>query len=257
VFVRRLALLASLILQPLPAFAWGPEGHEIVAQIAEDHLTPEARQIVWAMLDGASLASVSYWADEIRLSRPETARWHYVNFAEGTKDYVPARDCADKPGQGDCVIAAINRAVANLNRDDADQVEALKFLVHFVGDVHQPFHAVAIARGGNEIHVTFFGNRLKLHEVWDSGLIKHTDRTSQEYAKYLETTWIAGKDIAVLEKGTPVDWAFASRDIGEAALVPQGSALGQDYYGKYAPVVDSQLALAGLRLAKLLNDNLR
>jgi hypothetical protein len=255
-FVRRLALLALLILQPLPALAWGPKGHEIIAQIAEDHLTPEARQIVWAMLDGASLASVSNWADEIRLSRPETARWHYVNFAEGTEDYVPARDCADKLGQGDCVIAAIGRAVVDVTRDDASQVDALKFLVHFVGDVHQPFHAVATARGGNDIHVTFFGSRLKLHEVWDSGLIKHTGRTSEEYAKYLETTWIAGKDIPVLQQGTPVDWAFASRDIGEAALVPEGSALGQDYYVKYAPVVDSQLALAGSRLAKLLNENL-
>jgi S1/P1 Nuclease len=254
---QRLALFALLILQPLPALAWGPEGHEIIAQIAEDHLTPEARQIVWAMLDGASLASVSNWADDIRPSRPETARWHYVNFAEGAKDYVPARDCADIPGQGDCVIAAIGRAVADLTRDDASQVDALKFLVHFVGDVHQPFHAVATERGGNGIHVTFFGNRTNLHAVWDSGFIQHSRRTSEEYAKYLETTWITGKDVTVLAQGTPVDWAFASRDIGEAALVPQGSPLEQDYYVKYAPVVDGQLALAGLRLAKLLNENLR
>jgi hypothetical protein len=208
-------------------------------------------------VDGASLASVSNWADDIRPTRPETARWHYINFAEGAKDYVPARDCADIPGQGDCVIAAIERATAYLTRDDANQVDALRFLVHFVGDVHQPFHAVATERGGNGIRVTFFGNRTNLHAVWDSGLIQHSGRTFEDYAKYLETTWIMGEDLTVLSQGTAVDWAFASRDIGEAALVAQGSALGEDYYEKYVPVVDNQLALAGLRLAKLLNENLR
>jgi Fe-S-cluster-containing hydrogenase component 2 len=74
-------------------------------------------------------------ADEIRPDRPQTRRWHYVNCAEGTKEYVPARDCADKPCEGDCVIAAIGRAVVDLTRDDAFQIDALKFLIHFVGDV--------------------------------------------------------------------------------------------------------------------------
>ena len=87
-------------------------------------------------------------------------------------------------------------------------------------------------------------------------MIQHCGRTAEEYARYLETTWITGQDIAALSQGTPIDWAFASRDIGEAAIVAQGSALGQDYYEKYAPIVDSQLAFAGLRLARLLNENL-
>ncbi|MGH6753423.1 MAG: S1/P1 nuclease, partial [Bradyrhizobium sp.] len=156
-------LLASL---PRPAQAWGPDGHAIIAIIAENRLTPEARQTVKAMLDDASLASVSNWADEIRPLRRETSRWHYVNFADGSKDYIPSRDCQLVPGQGDCILAAIDRAIVDLNKDGGS-VDALKFLVHFVGDVHQPFHAVGFERGGNGIRVVAFGNRTNLHSVWD------------------------------------------------------------------------------------------
>ena len=253
----RIALIILLLSPSSPANAWGRDGHAIIAAIAEGRLTPEAHMQVYALLDGASLASVSYWADEIRPNRRETSRWHFINFAEGTTGYVPSRDCAYIQGQGDCIIAAIDRAMAELRTTEGKRIEALKFLVHFVGDVHQPFHAVATERGGNGIRVTFFGKRTNLHAVWDTDLIRQAGRTPETYAKYLESEWLRGKEIDAQSLGTPVDWALASRKLGEDAIVPQESQLTLPYYEKFSSVVDQQLALAGIRLAVLLNAALR
>lgn len=160
-----------------PAFAWGPDGHVIVANIAQGRLTPAAQAKVSAMLGGASLASVSNWADEIRPERRETSRWHFINFAEGATHYVPSRDCVFIEGQGDRIIAAIDRVLADLKRSDTSRIDALKFLAHFVGDLHQPFHAIATERRESGIRVSFFDKRTNLHAVWDSGLIAHATNT--------------------------------------------------------------------------------
>ena len=155
----RIALITALLLLPSLAFAWGPEGHAIIAQIAEDRLAPAARQQVDQLLDGDSLAVVASWADEIRIHRPDTAQWHFVDIPKNANDYDPARDCRPTP-RGDCIIAAIDRELAILRDASADKdkrAEALKFIVHFVGDLHQPLHcADDHDRGGNDVTVKFF-----------------------------------------------------------------------------------------------------
>ena len=159
-----------------PAWAWGQEGHSIVAEIAQRRLEPEPLQRVKGLLGGeVSLASVSNWADGVRGARPETYNWHFVDIPLGAETYDPVRDCTDTP-KGDCVIAEIQRAKSTLGDAAADQqarVEALMFLVHFVGDVHQPLHCVGDARGGNDVQVTLFGQHTNLHKVWDSAFIQH------------------------------------------------------------------------------------
>src|ERR1700731_4481412 len=157
-----LALLLLLVLGlPARALAWGSEGHRIVAEIAEQYLEPAtARQVreLLAIENATTLAQVSTWADEIRPQRRETARWHFVDIPihppPGTPAaYDPGRDC---PGN-DCVVAAIERFAAVLRDKTAaprERLEALKLVVHFVGDAHQPLHcADNNDRGGNAIHV--------------------------------------------------------------------------------------------------------
>jgi hypothetical protein len=132
---------------PLQALAWGEDGHRIIAEIAEQHLTmPTAARVrdLLATENVVSLPAISMWADYIRLQRPNTARWHYVDIPvhpiDGrSNDYDPARDCI----KDDCIVAKIDQ-FRNVLQDTrgsiTKRVEALKFLVHFAGDIHQPLH---------------------------------------------------------------------------------------------------------------------
>src|ERR1700761_6737475 len=130
--VRFTALLLLLVVNP--AFAWAPEGHQIVAAIAARELTPNARAQVSALLGGRADALMildSSWADEIRQQRPETSSWHYVNIEIGSQGYVSSRDCP----AGNCVVAQIERDIALLSNSRAPapaRKEALLFLIHFI-----------------------------------------------------------------------------------------------------------------------------
>jgi hypothetical protein len=169
------------------ARAWGPQGHVVVAMVAEDRLTPKTREAARKILFGAPLATSAIFADEYRVTHPETSRWHYVDIPFEETKYNEERDCAVLT-TGDCIIRAIERAktiVKDVSAKPFDRADALKYLVHFMGDLHQPFHAIERKlpdgkgdEGGNKVDVTFFGERTKLHALWDSGLILHTGRTA-------------------------------------------------------------------------------
>jgi S1/P1 Nuclease len=242
------------------AAAWGASGHSIVAEIAQRRLHPRALQAVKKLLGGEkSLASIASWPDDITLLRPDTTNWHFVNIPYDATDYVPARDCADTP-KGDCVINAIARSravLADARAPARQRAEALKFLVHFVGDVHQPLHcADRNDAGGNKVAVTFFGTSMSLHAVWDYGIIdKHTFDWGQ-YVDEIERDSVAGKDLARLQGGTPVQWALEAHKLAVDVVyvLPEDLKLSDDYYRSARPVVDRQLALAGVRLARLLNE---
>ena len=173
------AVTAFLLLLPHPqAWAWGNEGHRIIADIAWDHLNDATLQELRPFLGDNDLASISTWADDIRSERPETGPWHYVDIPPDSGGYEP-KDCPDD----NCVVAQINkfaRILGDPEQPFTARSEALKFLVHFVGDLSQPFHAMADARGGNDIPVTVFGSpqcgdyACNLHSVWDTELIRHT-----------------------------------------------------------------------------------
>jgi hypothetical protein len=166
----RLAL-ALLSATPSVALAWGSEGHQRIAEVAADLLTPAARAEALRLLalePGSTLASISTWADEIRT--PSTARWHYVNFERGACSYEAARECPE----GQCVVGALDAQLQLLARggDDIERLKALKWVVHLVADVHQPLHAAfGDDRGGNTFQVQAFGRGSNLHAVWDGGLI--------------------------------------------------------------------------------------
>lgn len=257
---RGLAIATTfLILLPHPqAWAWGSQGHRIIADIAWDHLTDTTLENLRPFLGDNDLASLSTWADDIRGGHPETGPWHYVDIPPESGGYDP-KYCPDD----NCVVARITR-FARILGDPAQpfpaRSEALKYLVHFVGDLSQPLHAMGDARGGNDVPVTVFGSTqcgeypCNLHGVWDSELIRHTGIREHRYVGQLEEMIVSGH----LQAGPvdPIAWANQSLQLGRQAWVqPQGN-IDEAYYQRERPVVDRQLALAGLRLAQVLNQEL-
>ncbi len=150
------------------ALAWGPEGHNLVARIAEAQLTPVARAKVQEILGpNVSMTSIASWADQVRRQRAESSPWHYVDIPIDKPHLDMARDCA----KGACVVAQIEADEAAL-RDPATPTlqrrESLMFLIHFIGDMHQPLHSADNKdKGGNDVHVIFFDRPANLHSTWD------------------------------------------------------------------------------------------
>lgn len=253
---RLLPMLALLSFLACPtALAWGPDGHRIVGELAERRLSEAALAHVAELLRDeadASLAGVSVWADEIR-RQPEwlhSQPWHYVNLPDLGCALDRQRDCPD----GDCVFGAIEtqrRILADADAERADRVHALKFLVHFVGDVHQPMHAgLRSDRGGNSYQVNVNGEGMNLHRVWDSVIVGRRGLSWQDYSDALEGG-------AACADGLPEQWAMEScRLIGANSLYPSGHIIDDGYLVQHRPLAEQRLRQAGIRLAALLEDAL-
>ena len=258
--------------------AWGPEGHHIVAQIALQRLTPEAKRATQDLLGAEDFVAVSTWADEIRSQRPETYNWHFVDIPYDQLNYLATRDCKPTP-QGDCVIAELDRArreLTDATLAKGKRAEALKWIIHLMGDLHQPLHAIDNHdRGGNDVFVSLAGQpppppgvNVNLHAVWDARLIAIREPDENKYVGLLATEFQA-QQIA----GSPIDfvaWAESSHQIAvEYVYVYPGFTpgtppdksrpveLNQEYQDKARLAIDHQLELAGVRLASVLNSAFR
>jgi hypothetical protein len=252
--MRAVIIVACLSVVATPAFAWGQNGHRVTGAIAEQHLTSQARQQVRALLGVETLAEASTWADEMR-SDPSpfwqsTANpYHYVTVPSG-KTYAQA----GAPPEGDAVTA-LTRFSATL-RDPrasvADKQLALRFIVHIVGDLHQPLHAGnGTDRGGNDRKVTYRGEETNLHSVWDTGLIEAQNLSYSEMAAWLGSK-ITPEMVASWNSADPNVW------IGESAAVrdqlyPTGDAISSRYAYEQLPTVKRRLQQAGVRIAAYLN----
>ena len=246
--LRLLLLLISCALST-PALAWGAQGHTVVATLAWQGLQPKARQEVARLLalePGQTLESVSAWADEHRSAA--TGAWHYVNFPRGTCSYEPLRDCPD----GQCVVAAIElqQAVLASRASDGERLKALKYLVHLVADVHQPLHAgYADDRGGNQFQLRAFMRGSNLHALWDSGLLRQMELDNTALVAVLQGLPPAagGRDLNVVQMAQESCRIVALPDF----YPPNG--VSDAYVQRFTPVVQQRLALAGARLAAMLN----
>jgi hypothetical protein len=285
--------LAILVGRPAPA--WGPEGHQVVARIAAGHLNSHARTEVAAIL-GVSISSaademarVSTWADEIRSAHKETASWHFVNIPRDQPNGKPSRFCP----KGNCVtfrIEDFRRRLAsgqpgpNMSSGPAEwtRSDQLKFLIHFVGDVHQPLHAVDNSdHGGNCIAVTSLrsGN---LHRAWDTTILERTDPDGIALARLLSAEYdaLASSEKSALGSGTPDEWASEAHRLAlrvayrhtkpsiplvrpevepidcahaPAAIRALRVRLSHRYIESARSVIEEQLLKAGVRLAAILN----
>jgi len=267
---KQIAALTLLMFLSTQLFAWGPRGHKIVGAIAQLHLTETARHNLQLLLGDASLASVANWADEIKNNRPETLGWHFVDIPKDAGTFSQSRDCyrpdekhpSSKDDHHNCIVDRISmfkQVLADQNASREDRIEALKFLVHFVGDIHQPLHAVEEGRGGNDIHVVEFGSpqcgkgRCNFHFVWDTALLEHTGLSEESYVARLQQL-IATGNLQPKAAGAPEDWANESYRWAQKVWLNEGGAVDEAYYQSNIGIVDERLALAGLRLAALLND---
>jgi hypothetical protein len=260
----QLALVLVLLLIPSTLHAWAREGHEIIAILAEQRLHPDVRDAVVALLEGTTFIQAASWADKVR--NLQTAPWHYVKIDITETEYDAARDCP----RDQCVIGQIERCrrtLANADGDTRKRQNALKYLIHFVGDLHQPLHAGQNEdHEGNDVQVEFIGETIdpyslqpwNLHAVWDSGILEVRDGDAHRYANRLNT-WLKSQPEGAFQEGSVVDWAMESHDIARdhVYVLPDDRKLGEDYYRANLPVVDQQLAKAGVRLAKLLNETLK
>lgn len=265
------ALVLAVILLPLSCLGWDRQGHRIIALVAEDHLDQSTKVMIQSLMGNNHLYSIASWADEIRKQRRDTAPWHFVDIPLGST-YDSERDCAQ---QQSCVVEKINDFIKVLTDKQASRerrAEALKFLVNLVGDIHQPMHAVREARGGNEIHVRFessyspcpgvgchFSLDTNLHALWDTfptlrmGPRQHIYSNDETvYARAVEEL-IRVNHLYLQDGGKPVEWANESARLAQKAWVKDGAELDERYYDEQIRVVDRQMALAGLRLAALLN----
>lgn len=247
------------------SWAWGREGHRLTALVAENYLTPDTRAAVQELLGKDSMADVASWADAYRQDHPETAKWHFADTPKSEATYNRDRDCPASPDPAstarDCVVDRIvyfEMRLADKSLSHDQRAEALKYLIHFLGDIHQPLHMIADARGGNDIHVTFMGSgqcgnfNCNLHGVWDDQMIDEHGFREKQYVAYLLSD-IQEHNWEKLAGGTPFQWANASHQYAVNAFAPDGALLTKDYYAEEIKVVDSQLALGGLRLARILN----
>jgi hypothetical protein len=246
-------LVAVLLCLPAAdALAWGDAGHRIISDIAWPRLAEGTRTRIRAILKSESPGDAAIWADGVTTEDGRDTRpLHYLDVPAGRERIELERDCPDF----ECVVGGILRyqeVLRNPEEPDA-QLPALKFVIHFVGDVHQPLHtAFADGEGGTRVRVRFFGRRTNLHWVWDVGLIERQPLAWRSDLLRRGQN-LDGVQLAAWSKLDPLAWARESNRIAGGIPYPRGE-LGDAYVEEFLPLVERQLLKAGTRLAALLNE---
>ena len=264
--MKKLAISLVCILMlfdPTDAFAWGAKGHDVVAAIAEQHLTPKTKRKINKLLDGRSIVYYSSWMDNIQNSPywengyNKTKTWHYANVDKGH-----TYETMTKNPDGD-VVTALEFLTKELtenydNLTDSMRVDYVKMIVHLVGDLHCPMHAGRLSdRGGNNVRVKWFGQRSSLHSVWDSKIVESARRWGyKEWTEHLDRA--DRKFRKSVMRGTYQEW-FKETVNGAASIYEYVEALGEEpnlsyqFVYDFSPLLEDRLMIGGYRLAYVLN----
>lgn len=251
--MRKIVLIALSLAAATPAYAWGPIGHRITGAIADENLSGLARANVRLLLGEEDLAEAATWPDDMKSDpsdfwQKQASPWHYVTVKGD--DYA----ASDAPSEGDA-MTALSRFTATLRDPKAsvdDKRTALRFIVHIIGDLHQPLHdGAGTDRGGNTVTVTWFGKQTNLHSVWDSGLIEQRSLSYSEYAHWLSRS-ITPEQVIAWNERDPKVWIHESIALRKT-IYPTDPALSWDYAYKHRGEVDDRLKRAGIRIAAYLN----
>lgn len=281
---KRGLLLILLVICARPMFGWGSVGHRVVATVAERRLeqtSPAALEKARELLrsnnnsrdcapcdDAKNLSAIASQPDDFRQDELAlvTRDWHFVNIEITHPTYEQERDCPN----GDCVVRRIDRMIEILrdkSRSNCDRESALIYLVHFMGDMHQPFHT-GFGRlpngdpdlGGNRVKVTLDGRETNLHSVWDSGIIEKQGRSDSQWVTRLMSTTLNGRDPQTLAAGTTNDWLNESHKLAikfHIKAQEQPVPLTETYVKDAASLIEERMLFAGLRLARLIEEALK
>jgi hypothetical protein len=244
--------LASVLL-----LSWGVLGHRTIGKIAQNHLSPSAQQAISFYLGSESLADVSTYADEIR-SKEEykyTAPWHYIDLPDGYT-YAEFSDAVRNMKEPNVYSALLNcqKDLRDPLKTKDEKTFALKLIVHFVGDLHQPMHVSrAEDKGGNTIKVTFNGQEANLHSLWDSRLIEHQNLTYEQLA--IQYDHATSEQIRKWQADDLLKWLYESYEISSQLYsdARKNSNFDEAYYQAHLIIIQQRIEQAGIRLAGLLN----
>ncbi len=283
--MKQTLLTITLILTSTILFAWGPNGHRTVAQVCLDHCSPKAKQEIEKILGPNYLTQVATWPDFIR-SEPQwnfTKNWHFISVDSG-RTVQQVLDSTKKNASIDNVIEAIElmKSILQDDKTATQQLQdlvnknkaillsgsikatALAFLIHFIGDIHQPMHVGKTSDlGGNKISVVFFSKETNLHSVWDGGIIEQEQLSFTEFASFVNKSQMLNKTI--WEKDAIEAWAtesvkvrntiylalYENKDFDKRSNLPSFS---YQYQHDFIPYVQERLGAAGFRAAHVLNE---
>lgn len=245
---------AFFIFIPDTVMAWGGLGHKVVAYIAQDSLTNRAKNQINELLaleNHKNIVDISTWADKHREDFPEFP-FHTVRIPLDASVYNTQRDCLSASRL--CVVIGLEQKINLLNDKKSspqERLQALKLVVHFLGDIHQPLHASA----KTGVPAVLYGQNLTMHAIWDSQSVDQFGMTPRPLSKQLEI------NLPNVVQGTPEDWANEGHQIALGYFKPlldntpkgQPIKLQDDYLRSIAPVVRLRLQEAGVRLGRILN----
>jgi len=254
----QVVLIATLLLFTLSAHApakrfWGQIGHRTIGHIADGMLSKKAQKNVQRVLGGETLAEVSTWMDEIRSDKAYdyASPWHYCTIPDGmTYETAPTQEGGD-------VVWAIEKITKELKAgglSPEEEAKNLKFLVHLVGDIHQPLHVGnGNDRGGNDVKVEWFNDKTNLHSVWDSKMIDGKQFSYTEFADWVNNA--SKEQIKQWQAATVRDWAMESMSYREQIYaIPENNRLSYKYAYDNFDVVKLRVLQAGVRLARVVNE---
>jgi hypothetical protein len=244
-----MAVATICTILPSAANGFGVLGHRLAERVANSLLCPDAVKVVEQLTGRASLVGLGAWADRVRYEPAweHTAPWHYINVADDASIAAVSRATSDH------VVWAIEQFVDELSATDNDverRTDALRFVVHFVVDVHQPLHVGrASDRGGNGVELIVDGRRTNLHRLWDTGALASTGRGETQLSAAVaahvrsQDEWLSS---------APLAWAEESRALRERVYAFE-TPISERYLRNARAVVERRLAQAGVRLAATLN----
>jgi len=257
--MKKNIILAFAAAASLSLASWGLIGHRAVGKIAENHLTPKAKTAIQDLLGTESLADVSTWADDYRAipAYKYTTPWHYMNLPLGL-DYKQFQVKVNGLGTEN-VYAALQRCEQDLlspGIPKEDKVKALKFIVHLVGDLHQPMHiSRAEDQGGNTIQLNYKGKGTNLHSVWDSRILDHQGLSYEQVAEKYDH--VRPRQIKQWQQDPLMKWIWESYVISSKLYAEidtmKSNTITDKYYDAHLPIVQQRVEQAGVRLAGVLN----
>jgi hypothetical protein len=243
-------LMFTLLMKSAPSFAWGFEGHKIVAEIAKSHLNKSVKDSVEKYLGDMSFEDAATWMDDMRKDHAYDYMkpWHYVNI-EKDKTFVKTND-ENLINELEIIIKALN---SHASQSKKDLNTDIKIAFHLVGDLHMPLHVgYADDKGGNAVEVDILGRHSNLHRVWDTDILEAKKITLGDCEKLASS--FSAKEIKEIQKIDVVAWANQSRAYLPDVYALKDGKITEEYINKNAPIVARQITIAGLRLAAVLNN---